>query len=683
MDENPIASEQESKACVASEQEAGSDSVCSESKAMESRIAGRQHCNTLNGRAFVALSLPYIIRYGAVQGIIKNANIEPLVLGELVAPFMTHESCVAKEDFLPSWKHPALVEARLRQVKLPPREVLVLYGFLGGFELRATIPSTLAKLRASSHRFAATALAELPWLNILHALRLLNAILRWARDYDVRHGNLDIEVVRLRFLLSSVAFHAFLWFAGFVFLWSLPHLNMLLAFETPTPLPFGAEAPTGPEGLPPKAGDGMWEQKPPQDQKVYIPKSRRRDVGAEAPTGPEGPEGLPPTIGDGMWEQKPPQDQKVYIPKSRRRDVGAEAPTGPEGLPPTIGDGMWEQKPPQDQKVYIPKSRRRDVGAEAPTGPEGLPPNAGDGKTRRSISPKAGDGMWEQKPPQDQKVYLHYRRRDVGAEAPTGPEGLPPTIGDGMWGQKPPQDQKVYIPKSRRRDVGAEAPTGPEGLPPNAGDGKWEQKLPQGQIATIPAYGYGVTEEASLGKADASWTEFTSHIASGLVYAQSNVAKEFVAWFNSGAWTTIPFEALLPAVHAVLSSLDVDAIELTKIAKHGIKAKADLCRTSIDRHRAEPIYWYRCSWYWHCVTAALTPQASDSMSVLSQFKRRKWCLGELPDGHGFPAILPIAPIIVILLDHVQLQTYILQPIQRTHDQRPLPEAHLAKLLLPT
>ncbi|KAG1758883.1 hypothetical protein EDD22DRAFT_956457 [Suillus occidentalis] len=124
---------------------------------------------------------------------------------------------------------------------------------------------------------------------------------------------------------------------------------MLLAFETPTPLPFGAEAPTGPEGLPPKAGDGMWEQKPPQDQKdqkVY-PHYRRRDVGAEAPTGPEG---LPPTIGDGMWEQKPPQDQKVYIPKSRRRDVGAEAPTGPEGLPPTIGDGMWEQKPPQDQK---------------------------------------------------------------------------------------------------------------------------------------------------------------------------------------------------------------------------------------------------------------------------------------------------------------------------------------------
>ncbi|KAG1835863.1 hypothetical protein DFJ58DRAFT_847319 [Suillus subalutaceus] len=38
--------------------------------------------------------------------------------------------------------------------------------------------------------------------------------------------------------------------------------------------------------------------------------------------------------------------------------------------------------------------------------------------------------------------------------------------------------------------------------------------------------------------------------------------KEFVVWFNSGAWTTIPLEPLLPAVHAVLSSLDGDAIDL-------------------------------------------------------------------------------------------------------------------------
>ncbi|KAG1766816.1 hypothetical protein EDD22DRAFT_340695 [Suillus occidentalis] len=50
------------------------------------------------------------------------------------------------------------------------------------------------------------------------------------------------------------------------------------------------------------------------------------------------------------------------------------------------------------------------------------------------------------------------------------------------------------------------------------------------------------------------------HIVSGLVYAQSNVAKEFVAWFNSGAWTTIPFE--LPAVHVVSDSLCGDAIGL-------------------------------------------------------------------------------------------------------------------------
>ncbi|KAG1751995.1 hypothetical protein EDD22DRAFT_239698 [Suillus occidentalis] len=60
----------------------------------------------------------------------------------------------------------------------------------------------------------------------------------------------------------------------------------------------------------------------------------------------------------------------------------------------------------------------------------------------------------------------------------------------------------------------------------------------------------------------AIWKESTSHIVSGLVYAQSNVAREFVARFNSGARTTIPFEPLLPAVHAVLDSLGGDAIDL-------------------------------------------------------------------------------------------------------------------------
>ncbi|KAG2153453.1 ribosome 60S biogenesis N-terminal-domain-containing protein [Suillus bovinus] len=62
----------------------------------------------------------------------------------------------------------------------------------------------------------------------------------------------------------------------------------------------------------------------------------------------------------------------------------------------------------------------------------------------------------------------------------------------------------------------------------------------------------------------ANWTESTSRIVSGLVYAQSGVAKEFVAWLNSGAWTTIPFEPLLPAVHAVLDSLGGDAINLLR-----------------------------------------------------------------------------------------------------------------------
>ncbi|KAG2045770.1 hypothetical protein BDR06DRAFT_1015311 [Suillus hirtellus] len=60
----------------------------------------------------------------------------------------------------------------------------------------------------------------------------------------------------------------------------------------------------------------------------------------------------------------------------------------------------------------------------------------------------------------------------------------------------------------------------------------------------------------------AIWTESTSRIVSGLVYGQSGVAKEFVAWFNSGNWTTIPFEHVLPAVHAVLDSLGGDAINL-------------------------------------------------------------------------------------------------------------------------
>ncbi|KAG1894474.1 uncharacterized protein F5891DRAFT_1255164 [Suillus fuscotomentosus] len=60
----------------------------------------------------------------------------------------------------------------------------------------------------------------------------------------------------------------------------------------------------------------------------------------------------------------------------------------------------------------------------------------------------------------------------------------------------------------------------------------------------------------------AIWTESTSRIVSGLVYGQSGVAKEFVAWFNSGTWTTIPFEHVLPAVHAVLDSLGGDAINL-------------------------------------------------------------------------------------------------------------------------
>jgi nucleolar pre-ribosomal-associated protein 1 len=56
--------------------------------------------------------------------------------------------------------------------------------------------------------------------------------------------------------------------------------------------------------------------------------------------------------------------------------------------------------------------------------------------------------------------------------------------------------------------------------------------------------------------------ESTSHIVSRLVYARSNVARVFVTWFNWGSWTTIPFEPLLPAVHAVLDSLGGDAIDL-------------------------------------------------------------------------------------------------------------------------
>ncbi|KAG1740308.1 ribosome 60S biogenesis N-terminal-domain-containing protein [Suillus lakei] len=53
----------------------------------------------------------------------------------------------------------------------------------------------------------------------------------------------------------------------------------------------------------------------------------------------------------------------------------------------------------------------------------------------------------------------------------------------------------------------------------------------------------------------AVWTESTSRIVSGLVYTQSDFAKEFLG-------RLIPFEPLLPAVHAVLDSLGGDAIDL-------------------------------------------------------------------------------------------------------------------------
>ena len=60
----------------------------------------------------------------------------------------------------------------------------------------------------------------------------------------------------------------------------------------------------------------------------------------------------------------------------------------------------------------------------------------------------------------------------------------------------------------------------------------------------------------------AIWTESTSRIVSGLVYMQSDVAQGFVAWLNSEAWTTIQFEHLLPAVHALLDSLGCNGIDL-------------------------------------------------------------------------------------------------------------------------
>jgi len=58
------------------------------------------------------------------------------------------------------------------------------------------------------------------------------------------------------------------------------------------------------------------------------------------------------------------------------------------------------------------------------------------------------------------------------------------------------------------------------------------------------------------------WTESTSRIVSGLIYTQFDVAKEFVAWLNSGAWTKILFDYLVIAVHSLLDSLGIDAIGL-------------------------------------------------------------------------------------------------------------------------
>ncbi|KAG2751051.1 hypothetical protein P692DRAFT_20863402 [Suillus brevipes Sb2] len=54
---------------------------------------------------------------------------------------------------------------------------------------------------------------------------------------------------------------------------------------------------------------------------------------------------------------------------------------------------------------------------------------------------------------------------------------------------------------------------------------------------------------------------YVTHCVRAGIYS-IQCCKEFVVWFNSGAWTNFPFEPLLPAVHAVLSSLDGDAIDL-------------------------------------------------------------------------------------------------------------------------
>jgi nucleolar pre-ribosomal-associated protein 1 len=60
----------------------------------------------------------------------------------------------------------------------------------------------------------------------------------------------------------------------------------------------------------------------------------------------------------------------------------------------------------------------------------------------------------------------------------------------------------------------------------------------------------------------AHWAESTSRIVSGIIHIQPDTAKEFATWINSGAWTTISFEYVLPAVHALLDSLQGDAVAL-------------------------------------------------------------------------------------------------------------------------
>ncbi|KAG1888586.1 ribosome 60S biogenesis N-terminal-domain-containing protein [Suillus subluteus] len=172
----------------------------------------------------------------------------------------------------------------------------------------------------------------------------------------------------------------------------------------------------------------------------------------------------------------------------------------------------------------------------------------------------------------------------------------------------------------------------------------------------------------------AIWTESTSRIASGLVYAQSGVAKEFAAWFNSGAWTTIPFEPLLPAVHAVLDFLGGDAIDLfhdtVTIALFDLKADAtrkqqltsllqkNMQRLAVDQFALESV----------CIASRLQsfPPLADLVTELAE-RGLQWAVRHFsdPEGEDEEDRLILAQLMKIAKKGFKAKAYFVEPLLTT------------------